>query len=145
MINIPNEIYKKVTELRIKKGSVIKTSLKEIAKPHFYILVSHSAKDNPLLFVIATSKIDFYDRHPEFNKDILRIGAKELSVFCKPTIIKCRELKRISREDLLRNFLDKKLHFEEDLPPEYISKIDDIIRRSRLISNEDKELVLGPS
>ena len=147
MVNIPPEIYKSISEIKLKRGDVIKTVIKfrndDIERPKFFILVSQNVKAECLLFVITTSKIEFFNNNPQFSHDILRIAANQLFFFPKETIIDCRHPHPITKKELLKNFQERKLEFSGNLSPLYLKRIDEIIRNSRYISPKTKKLILG--
>lgn len=146
MIDIPGEVYDDVFEVEIKRGTIVKALLlchdgsKEL---HYYVTISYCAENDPLVFVVCTSKLTFYNKHPRFNSDILRIPAGKIACLPLDTIIDCRIVKELSREKLKKNYREGILTFAGKLPAEDLCKIDDIIRKSRFISPKDKDLILG--
>lgn len=143
MIKIPDDVIHKTTSIEIKRGEIIKTSLPHVENPHYCIPLNKNTEDNILLFVICTSKLSFYDKNPKYNSDIVRIPAGTFNFFLKETIINCREVHHISRQELLKNFQKGVFTYVDSLPASYIAKIDNIFKKSRTISIKDKKTILG--
>ncbi len=146
MIKVPAEFTNPVFDQNLKRGSIIKTLLMcpdGKHRPHYFITLSKLIEKDPLVFVIATSKVEFYDKNPHFNTDIIRFAAKELSYFPLDTVIDCRKITKIPKEKLKQHFQDKSLEFIGDMPTEHMTVIDTIVRRSRHIPLNDKLLILG--
>ena len=91
---------------------------------------------------MTTSKTDFFNKYPNYNKDIIRILPGELNYFTKETIIDCRVVYKISREDLKNNFRNNILGFIGELPSDKLQSIDRIVEQSFFISKEDKDIIL---
>jgi len=146
MIDIPGEVYDDVFEVEIKRGTIVKTPLlchDGSKEPHYHVTISYCAESDPLVFVVCTSNLTFYNKYPYFNSDILRIPAGKIDCLPLNTIVDCRKIRELSREKLKKNYREGILNFSGELPTEDLCKIDDIIRKSRFISPKDKELILG--
>ena len=146
MIEFPKDVYNNVFDGEIKRGTVVKTGLichDGVERPHFYITVSYYTDSDPLVFVVSTSSLDFYNLHPEFNKDIIRVSANEIAFFPVDTIIDCRKIFKIAKEKLKSSYYDNTLRFSGELPNDYLRKIDKIIKQTRFIPKNDKRLILG--
>jgi hypothetical protein len=146
MIKIPAEFSNPLFDQNLKRGSIIRTLLTchdGSQRPHYFITLSKLIERDPLVFVIATSKVGFYDRNPHFNTDIIRLAAKTLSCFPVDTVIDCRKIEKVPKEKLKQHFNDNSLEFIGDLPMDYMTEIDTIVRRSRHIPLNDKLLILG--
>lgn len=146
MIDIPDDVCNDAFDKELKRGSVVKTLFRfpdgtEKFK-HLIILNSDIAKD-PIVFVLTTSQLDFYDKHPQFNRDIIRIPAQKIKFFPKETVINCREAADLPMRVIKSNFVKNRLRFEGDLPTDILQDIDDIISNSFYISPAYKKLILG--
>ena len=146
MIDVPKEVSNDVFDKEIKRGSILKTLFlchDGREKPKYYIIVSSSKEADPLIFVISTSQLDFYNRNPRFNTEILRISVGLIDCFSLDTIIDCTRVYRMPRWKLKKNYQENILRFCGELSTGYLSQIDNIIKKSRLISNRNKKLILG--
>ena len=146
MIDFPNDVCDNTFDNEIKKGCVLRTTIRfadGCERNKYCVTVSYSSKDDPLVFVLTTTKTDFYDAHPEFNRDIIRLPANKLPLFPKDTIINCRELHTLDKSRLKKSYQNSGLTFIGHLPEDCISKIDDIVKSSCLLSLNQKRCVLG--
>lgn len=146
MIKIPAGFSNPIFDQNLKRGSIIRTLLTcedGAQRPHYFITLSKLIEKDPLVFVIATSKIEFYNRNPHFNTDIIRLAASTISSFHRDTVIDCRKITKVPKEKLKQHFQDNSLEFIGDMPAEYMIEIDTIVRRSRHIPLNDKLLILG--
>lgn len=145
-MKVPSSLSDPLFDQNLKRGSIIKTLLTcsdGAQRPHYFITLSKLIEVDPLVFVIATSRIGFYDKNPHFNTDIVRLVANELSHFVRDTVIDCRKITKVSKEKLKQHFQDNSLEFIGDMPAKHMAEIDAIVRRSRHIPLNDKILILG--
>jgi|GEM_PF-2008778 len=148
MIKLPDEICDSTFEGNLRRGCVIRTLLKCYDgkdRPHYFVTLTNSPNQSTQVFVVATSRIDFYEKNPFFNRDILRISANQLSFFPKDTIIDCRKIHVFDRSMLKERFRDNDLQFTGVLPDTYLTQLINIVNKSRLISKKDRLLILGDS
>lgn len=146
MVKLPAAISDPHFDQQFKRGIIVKTPVRfkdGREKYKFLIILSHDVSNDPVLFVLTTSQLEFYDKNPHFNKDIIRIKAGSISFFPKETVINCREVHRIARDKLKGSFRDNILQIEGELPQEMLNDVDKIIEKSFFISPADKELILG--
>lgn len=146
MIKLPTSISDSHFDQQFKRGIVIKTPVrfKDGRERYKYIIVlNHDISKDPIVFVFTTSQLEFYDKNPHFNKDIIRIKAGLINFFSKETIINCREIHKITKDKLKENFSNNILNIEGELPAQMLVDIDKIIEKSFFISSIDKELILG--
>lgn len=147
MLKIPAKISDDFFDSHIKRGTIIRTlykfenTPKEVYK--YFILVSQNVTDNPLVFVITTSNIGFYLKHPSFNNDAISIVANTLPCFPLDTVLDCRLIYPLNRDVLKGNFQVNVLEFCGELPKHLIERVDDVIKSSRHISIKNKKLILG--
>lgn len=146
MIKLPTSISDPLFEQQFKRGLVIKTPIRfkdGREKYKYLVILNNDVSKDLIVFVLATSQLEFYDRNPHFNKDIIRIKAGQIKFFPKETIINCREIHRITRDKLKESFQGNILQIEGELSAEMLNDVDKIIEKSFFISSVDKELVLG--
>lgn len=146
MVKLPAAISDPHFDQQFKRGIVVKTPVrfKDGREKHKYLVIlNYDVSKDPILFVLTTSQLEFYNKNPHFNKDIIRIRAGSISFFSKETIINCREIHRIARDKLKESFRDNILQIEGELPQEMLNDVDKIIEKSFFISTADKELILG--
>ena len=146
MIDIPDNVHNGVFNKEFKRGSVIKTKCRfqdGTERFKYFITLNSDVMQGTAVFVLTTSQTKFYNKHPYFNKDIVRLPAKKIKVFSKETIIDCREIYKLSKQVLKKNFSDGTLKFVGVLPADILQNIDSIISQSFFISPHDKKLILG--
>ena len=146
MVKLPAAISDPHFDKQFKRGIIVKTPVrfKDGRKKYKYLIIlNHDVSKDPVLFVLTTSQLEFYDKNPHFNKDIVKIKAGSISFFSKETIINCREIHRITRDKLKENFRNNILQVEGELSQEMLNDVDKIIENSFFISPADKELILG--
>lgn len=146
MIKLPANFTDPVFDQSIERGTVIKTLFHckdGKTKPKFFILLNKDISQQTIVFVLTTSQLEFYNKNPHFNTEIIRIPSGTLTFFPKETIINCREVFRITRSKLKENFRNNVLEIEGKLPTDMLDNIDKIIEKSFFISLANKELILG--
>lgn len=146
MVKLPAAISGPHFDQQFKRGIVVKTPVRfkdGREKQKYLVILNYDVSKDPILFVLTTSQLEFYNKNPHFNKDIIRIRAGSISFFSKETIINCREIHRIARDKLKESFRDNILQIEGELPQEMLNDMDKIIEKSFFISPADKELILG--
>ena len=146
MVDLPDGLTDNLFDDSIKRGAIIRTKFKfESGKESYkyFIAVSRDTASDPLVFIITTSKIDFYHKHPVFNNDIVGIQGKSLPYFPIDTVLDCRQIYPLSRQTLKENFRKQILEFCGELPEQLIQRIDDVVKTSKHISTKHKKLILG--
>lgn len=146
MVKLPASISDPNFDQQFKRGIAVKTlfhSKNDKKKYKYLVILSHDVSKDPVVFVLTTSRTEFYDKNPHFNKDILRIKAGSIDFFPKETIVNCREIHKLSKDRLKESFRNNVLQIEGELPKETMDDIDKIIEKSFFISSVDKELILG--
>jgi len=135
-----------IFERELKQGSVLRTKIQfadGTERNKFLIILNQDPATDPTLFFLTTSRLDFYQKHPNFNKDIICIKAGQLSFFPKETIIDCRNVNKKYRVDLKENFRKGVLVFAGSLPEETVEEMKRIIAQSFFIAKRDKDMILG--
>ena len=146
MVIIPPKICSNVFNNEFKQSSVIKTKIRfssGIEKEKYLVIVNKNPQNDPMLYFVATSKLDFYNKHPGYNKDIIRLPAGKIEVFPKETIIDCRSVEKGSRAIFESNFQRGTLVFAGELPGQIMSDIEKLVEQSFFIAKQDKEIILG--
>ncbi|MBI3617738.1 MAG: type II toxin-antitoxin system PemK/MazF family toxin [Candidatus Omnitrophica bacterium] len=146
MIDVPASISDNIFDRKLKRGTVIRTQYRfpDGSKRNKYLIVLNYNVGGPtIIFVFTTSQTEFYKKYPQFNPDILALQAGTVPFFAKETVIDCRQVYKLSRDRLKENFQDGLLQFAGELSPSHLAKVDQIIRKSRFISPDDKKYILG--
>lgn len=146
MIKLPANITDPVFDQHFERGAVVKTLFRckdGKEKYKYFIILNKDISKGPIVFILTTSQLDFYNKNPHFNSDIIRVLPGTVSFFPKETIINCREVFKITREKLKDNFGNNILQIEGKLPQNILDNIDKVIEKSFLVSLNDKELILG--
>lgn len=146
MVEFPDHVYNNVFDGEIKKGTIVKTNLlchDGIERPHYFITLSPDTNNDPLVFVISTTQLKFYNDHPFFNKEIVRIPVGQVECLTLESIIDCRKLTKIARNKLQESYRQGLLIFCGIMPAEIMAQIETIVKESRFIPNNDKKLILG--
>lgn len=146
MIKLPTNITDPVFDQSLERGTVVKTLFrckdgKERYK--FFVILNNDISKDPIIFILTTSQLDFYNKNPHFNPDIIRILPGGVNFFLKETIINCREVFKVTKEKLKENFRNNILQVEGKLPKDILDNVDKIIEKSFFVSSSDKELILG--
>lgn len=94
MVDLPRNIIDNNFNEKLKKGTIVLTKFlchDGVERPHYHIILNHNNTDQNLLYVISTSQLDFYNRNPTFNKDIVRVSPGQVSYLPKESIFDCRQ------------------------------------------------------
>ena len=121
-----------ITEMQFPSGT---------RKLKYIVLLNKNPADLTTLLFLTTSQTDYYDRFPHL--DHIRIKPNALPFFPKETILDCREVFSMQREDLKRRYQETALKFIGTLPQDYIDQIDRLVASSRSISKRHKKIILG--
>ena len=144
-MEIPPDTSHKIFEKEFKRGVVLSTVMRfrdGQSKKKYLIVINNQPSDSETLYFLTTSKVDFFFKHPHIL-DRVKIEANALPFFPLLTIIDCRQVYYISREELKTKFQKGILIFEGILPVVVMAQIDQIVAQSRLISPRDRILILG--
>ena len=109
-------------------------------KNKYLILLNKDCKLPTSFFFLTTSDIESYKQDPNVLSGVVEVNVS--NIFPKPTIINCRQVRQFQREDLLNDYKAKKLLYKGELPAHIINLVDDVIRKSRIISSEKKQQIL---
>ena len=146
MVDLPAGLSDNLFDDFIKRGAIIRTKYKfESGRESYkyFIAISRDLASDPLIFIITTSKIDFYHKNPVFNNDIVGIQGQSLPSFPVDTVLDCRQIYPLSRQTLKENFKKQILEFCGELPEQLLQRIDEIVKVSKHISSKHKKLILG--
>ena len=143
-MEVPSQTADQVFEKEFARGAVLITEMQfpsGTRKLKYLVVLNHHPVDVTTLLFLTTSRTDYYDRFP--HGDHLRIKPNTLTFFPKETILDCREVFSMEREDLKRRYQEAALKFVGALPQDYMDQIDKVIASSRFISKRHKKLILG--
>ena len=146
MIDVPADISDNIFDRELKRGTVIRTQYQfpdGSTRNKYLIVLNHNISGPTIIFVFTTSRTEFYKKYPQFNPDILTLPVGAVSFFIKETVIDCRQVHKLSRDQLKRNFQEGLLQFAGELSANHLTRVDQIIRKSRFISSDDKKHILG--
>lgn len=146
MIDVPPKACDSVFEKEFQRGCILKTKVAfsdGSSKNKYIVILNKSTQDEQAIFFVTTSQLDFYDKHPHFNTDIIRIKPGEMEFFPKETVINCRKLEKSPREQLKKRYASGMLKFVGILPEDTLKQIDEIVRNSRFISLSDKQSIIS--
>ncbi len=144
-MEIPPDTSHRIFEIEFKRGAVLSTVMRfreGSPKKKYLIVLNNQPSDSESLLFLTTSKIEFFQKHPQVS-DQIKIEANASAIFSLPTIIDCRQVYSILRAELKTKFRNGILSFEGVLSAEIMTKIDQVVAESRLISPRDRILILG--
>ena len=139
---------KRLFQASLRRGVVYKTVYDSpdtgISKEKFFVLVNHDPKTgDPLFFFITTSKLAYYREHPSLKDDVVILTPAEAGCFPLATAIVCRRVERFSKDFLEDRFINKTCRVAGELPEAVLWEVDQIVRKSGLLSDEEREEILG--
>lgn len=143
-MEVPSKAADQVFEKEFVRGGVLITEMRfpsGTRKLKYIVVLNKNPADSPIVLFLTTSQTDYYDRFP--HVDHIRIKPNMLSFFPKETILDCREVFAIDREDLKRRYREAALKFVGVLPQEYLDQVDKIVAASRTIAIRYKKQILG--
>ncbi len=105
----------------------------------YIVVLNSSSTFATILFVLTTSKVDFYNRHA--NLPVVRIPSNKLACFPLETIIDCREVRTIARADLLNRYREDKIEYVDRLDNSILDTIVCTVCTSRTVSEETKKQI----
>lgn len=143
MNKYPPKIIDSAFRNAIKRGAIIRTKIKfgGISSPKFLITLNKDPSLNVIYVFVSTSQIDWYNKHPEAESNIIRIPPGEISCFYRETIINCRRERKLLKNELKKSFREGELELKGHLPNNYLIKLNKIIRNSRYISPQIKKII----
>jgi hypothetical protein len=148
VVNIPPEICNGVFDNEFEQGSVIKTKIRfpsGLERNKYLVILNKNPKNDSILYFLTTSQLDFYDKHPGYNKDIVRLPPGKVSYWQKETVIDCMKLHRGTRSTFEANFQTGTLSFAGLLSSDVLDDIKRIVEQSFFISKNEKEAILEDS
>lgn len=143
-MEVPARSVDQVFENTLTRGAVLITEMhfpSGTRKVKYLVVLNHDVADCTTLLFLTTSQTSYYDRFP--HVDHLRIKPNTLPFFSKETILDCREVFSLEREDLKRRYRQATLKFVGILPQGYMDRIDRLVASSRFISMRHKKMILG--
>ena len=143
-MEVSSKAVDRVFEKEFVRGGVLITEMQfpsGTRKLKYLVVLNKNPTDLPTLLFLTTSQTDYFDRFP--HVDHIRIKPNVLSFFPKETILDCREVFAMGREDLKRRYREAALKFAGVLPQEYMDQVDKIVAASRTIAIRYKKQILG--
>ena len=132
-------------ERYFERGLVLGTEMhfgSGISKKKYLIVLNQNPAESETLLFMTTSQTDFYKKNPSF-KDHIILAPGELPFFLLETVINCHGVHGMSRAELRKRYLERKLDIVGNLPTELMEQIDQIVASSRYISPRHKKAILG--
>jgi hypothetical protein len=83
--------------------------------------------------------MDWHERHPGHG---VRIPAKTVDAFVKDTIVDCRKLYPLTRDDILARYMADQLEYCGELPPEVLERVTLGLAASTVLAPVEKALVV---
>ena len=143
-MEVSSKVTDQIFEKEFVRGGVLITEMRfpsGARKLKYIVVLNKNPADSPTLLFLTTSQTDYYDRFPYV--DHIRIQSNMLSFFPKETILDCREVFVLDREDLKRRYREAAPKFVGALPQEYMDRIDKIVVASRTIAIRYTTQILG--
>jgi len=127
----------------VTRGALLKTEVSfntGETKEKYLVVVSIDKNADPLLLVLTTSKLRWYDENPD--APVVRLDVGEIPAFTKETIINCRELLRIPRNDLKRLYEAETLFYIDQLGDDILAHLDKALISARTLTVTEKQAVV---
>lgn len=150
MIDLPSALSGNAFDALFERGIVIRTlvQLNDGSTDYKRLLIANVDCTDPskdILHFFCTSKTDFYERNKWVKNDCLLVPlGNGGDAFDKPMAINLREPYTIRKSELRRRYQDGELQFLGALPPAIIQAMDEKIFGSKLLTPEQKSLILPP-
>jgi hypothetical protein len=93
------------------------------------------------LVVLTTSQQGFYRENPEFECDVVRLEPACVPFFKLETILNCREVWSLSREQTKVKFVTGQIVYIGDMPEEVMVRATKTLRESRQIAKKMKKQI----
>jgi len=115
-------------------------------EPHYFVVVNMDPLgDELLLLVVASSQIEKVKRRrsQETATTVVEIGEVEYADFTRDSVIDCNQVFTKSLADLCSQWTRKEIVPKRDLPMSLVTKLQQGVRDSRLVSEADKRRICG--
>lgn len=113
------------------------------AEPHYFVILNKNPnKDNYIIFVNATSRIEKTKRIQKLHKlpveSFVKVRARECSCLKKDSIFNCNSVLKKSTQSLVDKLNDNNLKFKGKMPEMILQKLIDGVRKSPLVEGSMK-------
>lgn len=141
MLKLNDSIIRKRVYSGLVKGNILRTNLftKENNKPQFerIILLNNNFDQEDIYYIMTTSRVKWYKRNWDRMKYCCLFIEKEtIDIFKKTTVINCREVNKLTKQNLIDRYMENKLEFLGTLPEDILKKVLKCLISSRLIKSE---------
>lgn len=133
----------------ITRGGIIRFHAEDLQDPDhpggktkFAIVLNQTLPASEIFYVFTTSKVEFYDKHTQFEQAIIRIPAKFYDCFPLPTIIPFRNVHSIDVKKLKAQYVAQRLTFCGQLNSDHTTQMDGIIKAGFFISPRMRKQIL---
>lgn len=134
-MKLPAELLKQQFPARLVRGAIIKFEFdafvdprKKGPGPKYAVVLNRSDVCDPIYLVLATSKIEPYDKAPQFASVVLMLDAGEYACWPLRTAIPFRaDPVAVPWAKLEEQFLDERLTFVAALTNAHLQRVDQIV------------------
>ena len=141
-MKLPSDL---IESLLFKRGSVLYREFNFQTGPRnkFFIVLNVEEKADPILAVLSTSNVTWAREHPD-HPGLVDIPVGTCDIFTVDTVIDCRELHSITREDLVIEYQNGRLTYKGELSPEMITRLNHALKDARTLGPREKAKILPP-
>ncbi len=150
MIQLPADWLHGQFDGFITRGGVIRFHADDLDDPDhpggktkFAVILNAVCPQPEVLYVFATSKTDFYDKHQQFKAAIIRVPPGTYAFFPLATIIPFRHVHGIAIEKLRAQYAAGNLTFCGQLSVQHVTEMDGIIQDGLFISPRMQKRILA--
>jgi len=141
MLKLNDSIIRKRVSSGLVKGNILRTNLftKKNNKPQFerIILLNNNFNQEDIYYVMTTSRVKWYKRNWNRMKYCsLFIEKGTIDIFKKATVINCREVNKLTKQNLIDRYMENMLEFLGVLPEDILKKVLKCLVGSRLIKSK---------
>jgi hypothetical protein len=134
-MKLPAELLKQQFPTKLVRGAIIKFEFEAFVDPRkkgpgpkYAVVLNRSDVSDPIYLALATSKVEPYDRTPQFASVVFMLDAGEYSCWPLRTAIPFRaDPIAVPRAKLEEQFLDGRLTFAEVLTDVHMQRVGKII------------------
>ena len=134
-------------EKRLKRGAVfLHREWQFGGEKHekFFIVLNLDISEPAVFVVLTTSQQAYYKDNPLVEADVVRFEPERVTFFKTETLINCRDVWPISRDDIKQHYVSGTIGFVGNLPANELVRIDKTISESRQIDKRMKKKVCPP-
>ena len=148
-MSLPPDQLRKLFSRRVRRGTILRATIEFIGgtgniRAKYIVVVSNDPQNaDPIVFFITTSQMAAYEKNAVFKENAVILAPKTIAELPLKTAINCRELYEFPRKDVEDLVANGEAAIVADLPDPIVAQIDEIVRKSKLISPADKKKILG--